>query len=167
VRGIRFHATFLYVIFAPGKHLFRMSETSAGILEFEIKKPEELVAVARAVLSLGAHTVLLKGDLGTGKTTFVKCICRLLGSADEVTSPTFTLVNEYRDAAGDPIFHIDLYRLQTLDEVLQIGIEEYLHSGAWCFIEWPEIMIPLVSGSFVEVTLEILPGGSRRIRILK
>ncbi|HLF62692.1 MAG TPA: tRNA (adenosine(37)-N6)-threonylcarbamoyltransferase complex ATPase subunit type 1 TsaE [Saprospiraceae bacterium] len=144
-----------------------MPEASKDAIVFVTKSPSEMDVAARHVLSLGPHVILLQGVLGTGKTALVKVLCHLLGSPDEVTSPTFTLVNEYRDAREQPIYHIDLYRLKSLEDALQIGIEDYLLSGAWCFVEWPELILHMLDGAFVQVILEALPDGSRRIRILK
>ncbi len=136
--------------------------------EFIINTLEELEDISRHLIKIGRRVVFLQGELGAGKTTFVKSLCRVLGSTDEVTSPTFTLVNEYRDIAGTPIFHIDLYRLESVEDVLQIGIEDYLNSGAWCFVEWPEIINNLIEqGGFIKVCIEANADDSRRILILK
>jgi tRNA threonylcarbamoyladenosine biosynthesis protein TsaE len=124
--------------------------------------------IAREIISIGPRLILLQGELGAGKTTLVKAFCKVLGAADEVTSPTFTLINEYRDRNDEPIYHMDMYRLSTQDEALQIGVEDYLLSGHWCFIEWPSILTPLIGpGTCLRITLDILPDSTRRIRILK
>ncbi|MGR6087160.1 MAG: tRNA (adenosine(37)-N6)-threonylcarbamoyltransferase complex ATPase subunit type 1 TsaE [Arcticibacter sp.] len=81
---------------------------------------------------------LLFGEMGVGKTTLIKSLCSALGVADTVNSPTFTLVNEYLDVHGDPVYHFDLYRLEKESEALDFGMEDYLCSGHYCFIEWPE-----------------------------
>jgi tRNA threonylcarbamoyladenosine biosynthesis protein TsaE len=78
------------------------------------------------------------GELGAGKTTFIKALCESLGVADAMSSPSFSIVNEYRDRNGQPVYHFDLYRLRQPEEALDIGFEEYLYSGNYCFIEWPE-----------------------------
>ncbi len=93
------------------------------------------------------------GSMGAGKTTIIKAICRILGASDIVSSPTFTLVNEYRTSGGETIFHIDFYRIKKQEEVFDFGIEEYFTGESFCFMEWPEL---------VE---EILPPGTVRIRI--
>ena len=136
-------------------------------LVYVVKEPSELVPIAVEILAPAKHLILLKGDLGSGKTTFVKYLCRSLGSSDEITSPTFTLINEYRDREDHPIFHVDLYRLNTLDEAMQIGIEDLITEGSWCFIEWPEIIEPVLAGEYVQVEIEALSDGRRRICILK
>jgi tRNA threonylcarbamoyladenosine biosynthesis protein TsaE len=80
----------------------------------------------------------LHGEMGAGKTTFVKELSKTLGVSDEVQSPTFSIVNEYKAASGDPVFHFDFYRLKKLEEAYDIGYEDYVFSGHYCFIEWPE-----------------------------
>lgn len=130
---------------------------------------EGLPATARQALSrLGAkRLLLLYGEIGAGKTTFVHAICRELGVAGELSSPTFSIVNEYLDAAGKAVYHIDLYRLKTLEEALDIGIEEYLDSGQLCFIEWPELIEPLLQDDdALQIKLEIQPDSSRKILFL-
>lgn len=82
--------------------------------------------------------VLVHGEMGAGKTTLIKHLCAAMGVVDEVNSPTYALVNEYRTAIGDIIYHFDLYRLESAEEALDIGIEEYFDSGALCFVEWPD-----------------------------
>jgi tRNA threonylcarbamoyladenosine biosynthesis protein TsaE len=129
---------------------------------------EDLEQIAPSIVGLDTRIFLLVGELGAGKTTLVKSLCSALGSLDEVSSPTFSLVNEYRDASENPIYHIDLYRLNSVEEAIQIGIEEYLHSGAWCFIEWPEVIASLVEdGLAATISLITLEDDSRRISILK
>ncbi len=91
--------------------------------------------------------------MGAGKTTFIKTICHRLGAADIVQSPSFAIINEYRTAEGESMFHFDFYRIRKLEEVYDIGYEDYLFSGSYCFIEWPEL---------VE---ELLPEGTVKVRI--
>lgn len=90
--------------------------------------------------------------MGSGKTTLIQSICASLGVTDEVTSPTFSLVNEYRSASGNPIYHFDFYRIRNLEEVFDIGYEDYFYSGHLCLIEWPSLVAPLLEG---EPTLRI------------
>jgi len=110
--------------------------------------------------------VTISGDLGAGKTTLVSEICSQLGSIDAASSPTFAIINEYRTGDDSTIYHIDLYRMKDLQEALNIGIEDYLYSGAWCFIEWPEVIAPVVHPPFAELSIETGSDSSRRIRIL-
>lgn len=92
---------------------------------------------------VNSKTLLFYGDMGVGKTTLIKALLSELGCGDEVSSPTFSIVNEYESRQG-VIYHFDLYRINTLEEALNFGIEDYLFSGNWCFIEWPEIIEELI-----------------------
>ena len=105
------------------------------------------------------------GEMGAGKTTLIKALSRHLGSGDSLSSPTFSIVNEYRDAKGNPIYHMDLYRLKNLDEAEEIGVEEYLHSGHYCFIEWPEVIEPILPDDTVQLLLETSADESRKLTI--
>jgi len=84
------------------------------------------------------------GDMGVGKTTFIKALCKQLSCTDNITSPTFSIVNEYNTTTNEKIFHFDLYRIEKIQEAIEIGIEDYFYSGDWCFIEWPEIVNTLL-----------------------
>ena len=121
--------------------------------------------IAKDILSFlkGGDIVLLRGDLGAGKTAFVKGIAWALG-ADEniVTSPTFTLVNEYK-TQKNTIYHFDLYRIESVDELYNIGIEEYFYSDAICFVEWPERAEELFLDNVKEICIEKLDENSRQI----
>lgn len=86
-----------------------------------------------------ARIFAFHGDLGAGKTTFIKALCEQLGVSDAMSSPSFSIVNEYHDRSGKPVYHFDLYRLRKPEEAYDIGLEEYLYSGNYCFVEWPEI----------------------------
>ena len=92
-------------------------------------------------------------------------MCRRLGCREEAASPTFSIVNEYLDADGLPVYHFDFYRLESPQEALDIGVEDYFYSGRPCFIEWPERIGQLLPPDAVEVTIEEMPGGSRRITL--
>lgn len=108
-------------------------------MQFKIHKIEEWQNVIDEILPKLQHPILLlKGNLGAGKTTFTQYLLKNLGSSDEVSSPTYAIVNEYHSPNGK-IFHFDLYRMKNIDEVYDIGIEEYLDNAALCIIEWPEI----------------------------
>ena len=106
------------------------------------------------------------GNLGAGKTTLIKTLCHQLGYNGDVTSPTFSLVNHYKTLEID-IYHMDLYRLKDEEEALEIGIEEYLYSGAYCFIEWPQVVIPLLDEPYYKVQIETLENLIRKINIEK
>ena len=106
----------------------------------------------------------LYGKMGAGKTTFIKALCQELGVEDVVTSPTFAVINEYRsDIAGELIYHFDFYRIKKLEEVYDMGYEDYFYSGALCFIEWPELVEELLPGNTIKVTIEELEDGSRKL----
>ena len=93
--------------------------------------------------------------MGAGKTTFIKALCRELGSTDPITSPTFALVNEYSTATNERIFHFDFYRIKSIEEALDIGFDDYIYSGKYCFMEWPENVEALLPDHLVEVKIEV------------
>ena len=102
--------------------------------------------------------------MGTGKTTFIKALCEELGVTDVINSPTFSIINEYRaEPSGELIYHFDCYRLEQLSDALSLGAEDYLQSGALCFIEWPEVIEDILPVDTVRVTLEELEGGARKL----
>ena len=105
------------------------------------------------------------GNLGAGKTTFIKALCDRLGVDDNVCSPTFTIVNEYRAADGDSVFHFDFYRIDSLREAQDLGLEEYFYSGCFCFMEWPEKVAELLPEETVEVHIEPLDESTRKISV--
>ena len=108
-------------------------------MEFKINKIEDWQNVIDQILPKLQHNILLlKGNLGAGKTTFTQFLLKNLGSSDEVSSPTYAIVNEYHSPKGN-IFHFDLYRMKSIEEAYDIGIEEYLDNAFLCIIEWPEI----------------------------
>ena len=106
------------------------------------------------------------GKMGAGKTTFVKSLCRALGVDDTVNSPTFAIVNEYADKDGNPIYHFDFYRIKSLEEVYNMGYEEYVYSDAICFMEWPELIEELLPEETTKVYIEENDKGEREVRIL-
>lgn len=104
------------------------------------------------------------GSMGAGKTTIIKAICKELGVKESVTSPTFAIINEYKDGEGNSIYHFDFYRINKLEEAFDFGYEDYFYSGNLCFIEWPEIVESLLPTNCVKVTIEEKENG---IRVLK
>ena len=134
------------------------------MLTIRINTLEEIEAAARQfVEAMGDNTVFaFYGKMGAGKTTFIKEVCKLLGVTDNITSPTFAIVNEYRsDIAGELIYHFDFYRIKKLEEVYDLGYEDYFYSGAVCFIEWPELIEELLPGNTIKVTIEEEADGAR------
>lgn len=105
------------------------------------------------------------GKMGAGKTTFIKAICDVMGVQESVNSPTFSIVNEYEAADGQLIYHFDCYRINKIQEALDFGAEEYLYSGNLCFIEWAENIAPLLPDSLVNVNIEEMENGKRKIMV--
>lgn len=122
-----------------------------------IRSEEELPEVAAALLDeLGdRRVVVLRGEMGAGKTTLVRAVAEALGVADQVTSPTFALVNHYRGRSGQSIYHFDFYRVEQLSEAYDLGYEEYFYSGDLCLVEWPEKIEPLLPDEVVEVRITV------------
>ena len=106
-------------------------------------------------LTSGKKIFAFSGSMGTGKTTIIKAICEVLGAKDIVTSPTFTIVNEYRTITGESIYHIDFYRIKKTEEVFDFGIEEYFESNSYCFMEWPELVEGILPPSTVKVRITV------------
>ena len=111
----------------------------------------------------GVTVYAFYGRMGAGKTTFISAVCSVLGVGDEVASPTFTIVNEYRASDGTPVFHFDFYRIEKLSEVLDIGYEEYLDSGGICLMEWPEKIEELLPEDALRVSIVEEEDGSRTV----
>lgn len=105
------------------------------------------------------------GEMGTGKTTFISALCQVLGvDADEASSPSFSIINEYRsDTTAELIYHFDLYRLENLDEAIEIGVEDYFDSGALCLLEWPERISDILPEETLRVDMTVNSDGSRTI----
>ncbi len=137
--------------------------------EIIIPSLDALDAAAEEFVALmGDETVYaFTGEMGAGKTTFINALCRALGVEDDPTgSPTFAIVNEYRsDTTAELIYHFDLYRIENLEQAFDIGVEDYLDSGALCFIEWPDRIDDILPDDTVRVNIEVLPDGGRRLTI--
>lgn len=107
-------------------------------MEFECKKLDELHGIAsKLIASTDARVFAFYGEMGAGKTTFIRALCDVMGVKDVVNSPTFSIVNEYL-TSGSSVYHFDFYRIKSIQEAWDMGHEEYFYSGAYCFIEWPE-----------------------------
>jgi tRNA threonylcarbamoyladenosine biosynthesis protein TsaE len=124
---------------------------------FRCGKPDELAGVARALLEEypDERIFAFYGELGAGKTTFIQHVCRELGVIDVVNSPTFAIINEYRTSGGNRVYHLDFYRIKNLEEAFDLGYEDYLFSGDYCLIEWPEKIENLLPPDFVNVSITI------------
>ncbi len=122
---------------------------------FQHVRFSDLPAVAGSILDNfpDERVFAFYGNLGAGKTTLIKALCGALQVTDEVTSPSFAIVNEYRCATDELVYHFDFYRIKKLEEVLDIGYEEYLYSGWYCFLEWADKMEELLPETFVKVTV--------------
>ena len=132
-------------------------------MEIKITSLDNINKAAREfVAAMGDNTVFaFYGKMGAGKTTFIKAVCECLGVTDVINSPTFAIVNEYRSNSGELIYHFDFYRIKKLEEVYDMGYEDYFYSGALCFIEWPELMEELLPTDAVKVSIEEKEDGSR------
>lgn len=119
------------------------------------------------VAAMGDYTVFaFNGEMGAGKTTFIKAICEELGVEDITNSPSFAIINEYRsETTAELIYHFDCYRLETVEEAEEIGVEDYFYSGALCFIEWQERIVDLLPDDTVQVDVEEQEDGSRIVTL--
>ena len=126
----------------------------------------QLPAIASEIISFAANSriFLFYGDMGAGKTTLIKSLCKCLGTTEQVTSPTFSIVNEYI-GTKNKIYHLDFYRLKSQTEALDMGYEEYFYSDAYCFIEWPEKIPDLLPGHYNRVTIKVQADNSRTVII--
>ncbi|HZY79395.1 MAG TPA: tRNA (adenosine(37)-N6)-threonylcarbamoyltransferase complex ATPase subunit type 1 TsaE [Cyclobacteriaceae bacterium] len=135
-------------------------------MTFTLDELDDLVEDLR-VAADGCNVWLFYGEMGAGKTTLIKTICKALGVNSPMTSPTFSIVNEYNDNAGRVFYHFDFYRLKNEEEAYDIGVEEYLDSGNLCFVEWPERVPSILPASRFEIHIEIESRTQRRIHYQK
>ncbi|AWM15054.1 tRNA (adenosine(37)-N6)-threonylcarbamoyltransferase complex ATPase subunit type 1 TsaE [Flavobacterium sp. NRK F10] len=128
---------------------------------------DEIENVAKEILAIPLlkKVITFHAEMGAGKTTLIKALVKELGVADNSSSPTFSLVNEYEDLNGDPVYHFDLYRLNSEEEAYDMGIDEYFYSGNWCFIEWPEKTPNLIPIDHAAISIKVKPGGKRELQI--
>ena len=119
-------------------------------------------AAKQFAAQIGQNTVFaFYGDMGAGKTTFIKAVCEQLGVEETITSPTFAIVNEYRCGSGEPIYHFDFYRINKLEEAFDFGYEDYFYSGNLCFIEWPQLVEPILPQDTLHVYMTVGENGHR------
>ena len=134
-------------------------------MEITIKSLDTIHEAAKEfVKEMGEGKVFaIYGKMGAGKTTFIKALCEVLGVEDVITSPTFAIINEYTDGKGDPIYHFDFYRIKKLEEVYDMGYEDYFYSGNLCLLEWPELIEDILPENVIKVTIEEQPDGTRKL----
>ncbi|WP_071147142.1 tRNA (adenosine(37)-N6)-threonylcarbamoyltransferase complex ATPase subunit type 1 TsaE [Bacteroides ihuae] len=135
-------------------------------MEIKIESLDQIHEAAKEfIAAIDENTVFaFYGKMGAGKTTFIKAICEELGVTDVINSPTFAIVNEYRsEETAELIYHFDFYRINKLEEVYDMGYEDYFYSGALCFIEWPELVEELLPGNTIKVSIEEQEDGSRTV----
>jgi len=134
-------------------------------MEIEIKELKHLAGAAKKLLeeTPGKRIFAFYGAMGAGKTTFIKSLCKELGCGDTVTSPTFTIVNEYVSTLAGAVYHFDFYRIKKTTEVFDFGIDEYFDSGNYCFMEWPELIEELLPADTVKVSITVTDQETRVI----
>ncbi len=127
---------------------------------------EDIASVAEIIVTQNPHKVILfHGEMGAGKTTFIKQFCKTLGVTEATSSPTFSLVNEYQTTDHQTVYHFDFYRLKNENEALDMGADDYFHSGNWCFIEWAENVPNLIPDEHSVITIEVLEDGKRLLHL--
>lgn len=135
----------------------------------ELNNLTDLVPVSNQLLALASDKPVwcFRGEMGAGKTTLIKAICDQLGVKDAMSSPTFSIINEYSEKNDKSIYHFDFYRIKDEDEAREIGVEEYFHSGDYCFIEWPEKVEGLLPDHRVEIIINLVDGERREIKLIE
>ncbi len=130
---------------------------------------EQAAVVAKKMLEYypERRVFAFSGQMGAGKTTFIQTVCKLLCVQDTMSSPTFSLINQYTAAGDKPVYHIDLYRLKDEEEALQAGVEDCLFSGAYCFVEWPERATGLFPDDAVQVLLTVVNDNTRKLTTMR
>lgn len=127
---------------------------------------DEIESVAKQIIAQHPEKVILfHGEMGVGKTTLIKQLCKTLGVNSATSSPTFSLVNEYETTTNQIVYHFDFYRLKTEMEALDMGVDDYFYSGNWCFIEWAEKIPNLIPEEHSVVTIELRPDGKRNLKL--
>ena len=135
-------------------------------MEITIKSLDTIQEAAKEFINrMGEGKVFaFYGKTGAGKTTFIKALCETLGVKDVITSPTFSLINEYTDGKGNSIYHFDFYRIKKLEEVYDMGYEDYFYSGNLCLLEWPELIEEILPENVIKVTIEEQADGTRKLK---
>jgi tRNA threonylcarbamoyladenosine biosynthesis protein TsaE len=137
-------------------------------MDIEVNSLADLAVVAQQLSDFaGSEKVFIfEGDMGAGKTTFIKNFCKHLGIEDVVSSPTYSIINEYKSPNG-PVFHFDFYRIKDIREAYDLGYEEYFYGGDVCLIEWPERVAELLPGKFIKVEINVLDENRRLFKLSK
>ena len=136
-----------------------------------IKNLSEIDAAAQEFLGIlktqypDSRCIIFNAGMGVGKTTFIKALCKAMGAVDEASSPTFAIVNDYLCEDGGHIFHFDLYRIKDTEEAMAAGAEDYIYGDDYCFIEWPETLLPILPENTVEVGIEEMEDGTRVMEV--
>lgn len=132
-------------------------------MQIEISDLKDIKRAAGTFLKEMGHNKVFAfyGSMGAGKTTFIKALCEEMGVTETVSSPTFAIINEYRDKKGTPIFHFDFYRINKLEEAFDFGYEDYFYSGNLCFIEWPELVETILPENTVRIAIRVTDDGHR------
>ena len=135
------------------------------MIHIELKSLAEIDAAASSIVqSLDGHRkIAFSGEMGAGKTTIIQSVCKVLGVETIVNSPTFALINEYFTASGESIYHFDLYRIEKISELYDMGYEDYFYSDSWCFIEWPEKALELLPEGTLMLKIDVKEDGTRII----
>ena len=134
-------------------------------IEFSLNQINEVVN--KVIAQNPKKIILFNGEMGVGKTTIIKQLCKNLGVLEATSSPTFSLVNEYQTSNNQLIYHFDVYRLKSQTEALDMGIDEYLYSGNWCFIEWSEKILNLIPNEHSIINIELLSNENRKLSFIK
>ncbi len=136
-------------------------------MEVFSKAIDDLPALAKQIVDYAGEEKmwLFLGEMGAGKTTLIQNICRVLGVVDTTTSPTFSIVNEYRDRNDESIYHFDFYRIKDETEAMDIGVEEYFDSGKLCLVEWPEKIPSLIPNQYLSIIISLETQTSRKITL--
>lgn len=135
------------------------------MIHHEIKSLSEIDAAASSIVESldGCRKIAFSGEMGAGKTTIIQSVCKHLGVETIVNSPTFALINEYFTNTGESIYHFDLYRIEDISELYDMGYEDYFYSDSWCFIEWPEKALELLPEDMLMLKIDVLDNGTRLI----
>jgi len=128
---------------------------------------DQIQEVAEQIIASNPNKIILfNGEMGVGKTTLIKQLCKSLGITDATSSPTFSLVNEYQIPSGKKVYHFDFYRIKQETEALDMGVDDYLYSGNWCFIEWSEKIANLIPEEHSTINIELLSDGKRELKLI-